>query len=75
MPIPNAINSAGSAKVLLSAFADEAANRKTAIEQLSALSAIGLRYYSLRFIDIDGTGAVKHVVEMLDDAYRSAEAV
>ena len=29
--------------ILLSAFADEAANRKTALEQFSALAAIGLR--------------------------------
>jgi len=51
-------------QILLSAFADEAANRKTALEQLSALAAIGLRYYSPRFIDVDGSGAVKHVTEL-----------
>jgi sugar phosphate isomerase/epimerase len=51
-------------RVLLSAFADEAANRKTAIEQMSALSAIGLRYYSPRFMDVNGDGTVKHVVEL-----------
>lgn len=51
-------------QVILSAFADEAANRKTAVEQFSALSAIGLRYYSPRFIDIEGDGVVKHVVEL-----------
>ncbi len=71
MPIPNAINSAGSAKVLLSAFADEAANRKTALEQLSALSAIGLRYYSPRFIDVEGTGTVKHVVDLEPNQYKT----
>lgn len=50
--------------VILSAFADEAANHKTAIEQMVAMSAIGLRYYSPRFIDVNGSGAVKHVVEL-----------
>jgi sugar phosphate isomerase/epimerase len=64
MPTSDALNSDPPAKVLLSAFADEAANRKTAVEQLSALSAIGLRYYSPRFIDIEGSGTVKHVVDL-----------
>ncbi|WP_437202619.1 sugar phosphate isomerase/epimerase family protein [Planctomicrobium sp. SH664] len=54
-------------KIILSAFADEAANRKTALEQLSALAALGLKYYSPRFIDVTGAGKVKHVVE-LDDS-------
>ncbi len=51
-------------QVILSAFADEAANRKTAIEQLSALAAIGLKYYSPRFVDVAGNGQIKHVVEL-----------
>ncbi len=51
-------------QVILSAFADEAANHKTAIEQMSALAAIGLKYYSPRFIDVAGKGEVKHVVEL-----------
>ena len=50
--------------VLLSAFADEAANHKTVLEQFSALAAIGLRYYSPRFMDVDGRGTVKHVVDL-----------
>jgi L-ribulose-5-phosphate 3-epimerase UlaE len=50
--------------VLLSAFADEAANHKTVLEQFSALAAIGLRYYSPRFMDVDGSGTVKHVVDL-----------
>lgn len=53
--------------VLLSAFADEAANSKTAVEQFSALAALGLSYYSPRFVDVTGAGKVKHVTE-LDDA-------
>ena len=56
-------------KVIISAFADEAANRKTAIEQMVALSAIGLRYYSPRFIDVTGSGTVKHVVELTQDEF------
>lgn len=55
--------------VLISAFADEAANRKTAVEQFSALAAIGLKYYSPRFIDVDGSGTVKHVVELNKKEY------
>lgn len=51
-------------QVLLSAFADESANRKTALEQFSALAAVGLRFYSPRFIDVNSTGQVKHVVDL-----------
>jgi sugar phosphate isomerase/epimerase len=50
--------------IILSAFADEAANSKTAIEQFSALAAIGLQYYSPRFVDVTGAGKVKHVTEL-----------
>lgn len=58
-----------SARVLLSAFADEAANRKTALEQVTALAATGLSHYSPRFVDVAGTGTVRHVVD-LDTAER-----
>ena len=54
-------------RVILSAFADEAANHKSALEQLSVMAAVGLRYYSPRFVDVMGSGEVKHVVE-LDEA-------
>lgn len=50
--------------VLLSAFADEAANHKTALEQLTALAAIGLSHYSPRFVDVEGSGTVRHVVDL-----------
>ncbi|MGC1275396.1 MAG: TIM barrel protein [Planctomycetaceae bacterium] len=55
--------------VLLSAFADEATrpNAKTVVEQLSAMAALGLRYYSPRFLDLTAGGHVTHVVE-LDEA-------
>jgi len=49
-------------QVVLSAFGDEAANHKTAAEQFAALSAAGLQYYSLRFVDI-GSG-VKNVMKL-----------
>jgi sugar phosphate isomerase/epimerase len=48
--------------VILSAFGDEAANHKTAAEQFAALSAAGLQYYSLRFVDL-GDG-VKNVMKL-----------
>ena len=50
--------------VLLSGFADEAANEKLAVQQYAAFAAIGLRYYSIRFIDV-GNG-IKNVMA-LDD--------
>lgn len=49
-------------RVILSAFADEAAIHKTAVEQFAALAALGLQYYSLRFVDV-GTG-VKNVMDL-----------
>jgi sugar phosphate isomerase/epimerase len=75
MSTPEDFNSESHAKILLSAFADEAANRKTAVEQLSALSAIGLRYYSPRFIDIDGSGTVKHVVDLEPNQYKTLQTL
>ena len=49
-------------QVILSGFADEAANHKTAVEQFSAFAAIGLQHYSIRFIDV-GSG-VKNVMTL-----------
>jgi sugar phosphate isomerase/epimerase len=37
--------------VLLSGFADEAANKKTIEQQFCAFAALGLRYYTIRFVD------------------------
>ncbi len=50
--------------VILSAFADEAANSKTVVEQFAALAALGLQYYSPRFLDLTSGGNVKHVTEL-----------
>ena len=49
-------------RVLLSALADEASFHCTAVEQFTALAALGLEYYSLRFIDV-GKG-VKNVMKL-----------
>ncbi len=55
--------------VLLSAFADEAANSKSIVEQFSSLAALGLQYYSPRFLDLEGTGKVEHVTELSDAGF------
>lgn len=49
-------------RVILSGFADEAANQKTAVQQFAAFAALGLQYYSLRFIDA-GDG-IKNVMNL-----------
>ncbi len=49
-------------RVLLSGFADEAAHHKTAVEQFAAFAALGLQYYSIRFIDV-GSG-IKNVMRL-----------
>jgi sugar phosphate isomerase/epimerase len=49
-------------QVILSGFADEAAIRKTAVEQFAALAALGLQYYSLRFIDVGG--GIKNIMNL-----------
>ena len=51
-----------SPRVLLSGFADEAAHRKTAVEQFAVFAALGLQYYSIRFIDA-GSG-IKNVMRL-----------
>src|SRR6476620_11776229 len=49
-------------QVTLSGFADEAANQKTAVQQFAAMAALGLQYYSLRFIHA-GDG-IKNVMKL-----------
>jgi len=49
-------------QVTLSGFADEAANQKKAEQQFAAFAALGLQYYSLRFIDA-GDG-IKNVMKL-----------
>ncbi len=49
-------------QVILSGFADEAANQKQATQQYAALAAVGLEYYSIRFIDV-GDG-IKNAMDL-----------
>jgi sugar phosphate isomerase/epimerase len=49
-------------RVILSGFADEAASQKTAVQQFAAFAALGLQYYTIRFIDV-GEG-VKNVMKL-----------
>jgi len=48
--------------VLLSALADEAAFKLTAVEQFAALAALGLEYYSLR--NIDAGRGIRNVMKL-----------
>ena len=49
-------------RVILSGFADEAAARKTVVEQFAAMAALGLEYYSIRFLDVGG--GIKNVLKL-----------
>ena len=49
-------------RVILSGLADEAANQKTAVQQFAALAAMGLQFYSIRFIDAGG--GIKNVMKL-----------
>ncbi len=51
-------------RIILSGFADEAANQKTTTQQFAAFAALGLQYFTLRFIDA-GNG-IKNAM-LLDD--------
>lgn len=52
------------ATVLLSGFADEAAADKTLDQQLSTCAALGMRYFSIRFVDAGG--GIKNVMQLSD---------
>jgi len=52
-------------EVILSGFADEGPPSKRAEEQLTMMKALGLSYYTIRFIDL-GNG-VKNVMELTDE--------
>src|SRR5260221_10671511 len=49
-------------QVTVSGFGDEAANQRTAVQQFAVFAALGLQYYSLRFIDA-GEG-IKNVMKL-----------
>ncbi len=59
------MTSTSNPKVLISGFADEAAIDKTVDQQFSAFAALGLRQYSIRFIDA-GNG-IKNVMQLNDE--------
>ncbi|MFY8200557.1 MAG: sugar phosphate isomerase/epimerase family protein [Pirellula staleyi] len=52
--------------VIISGFADEAANQKTCEQQFCAFAALGLRYYTLRFIDA-GAG-IQNVMQLAPES-------
>lgn len=60
-------------QVLLSGFADEAANQKLAIQQFAALAAAGLQYYSIRFIDV-GSG-IKNSMDLSKQELKQVAAM
>jgi len=62
-------------RIVLSAFADECANRKTAIEQMAVLAGLGLRYYSPRFVDVTGEGKVEHVVDLSEEKLKALKDI
>lgn len=57
--------------VILSGFSDEAAIDKTAVQQFSAFAALGLKWFSLRFIDA-GNG-IKNVMQLSDDEIKTVK--
>ena len=56
-------------RVILSGFADEAALQKTAVQQFAAFAALGLEYYSIRFIDAGG--GIKNVMQLTKSEIRA----
>ena len=52
--------------LLLSGLADEAANQKTVMQQFCAFAALGLKYYTIRFIDA-GAG-IQNVMQLESEA-------
>jgi sugar phosphate isomerase/epimerase len=58
----------GFPRVILSGFADEAANHKTPVEQFAAFAALGLQYYSVRFVNLHGE--VKNVSKLTNAEIR-----
>ena len=57
--------------LILTGFADEAANQKTIDQQFSAFAALGLEYLTLRFIDAGG--GVKNVMQLQDSEIESVK--
>ena len=56
------LHKTGKPSVILTGFADEVSNSKTLVEQFAAFAALGLQYYSIRFVNL-GSG-VKNVMKL-----------
>ena len=57
-------------EILLSGFADEGPVDKKAVSQLTMLAALGMGYYSLRFVDVEGKGEVKNAMQLTKSQIR-----
>ena len=62
-------SSVSSPQVIITGFADECSNAKSLIEQFSIFAALGLQYYSIRFVNL-GDG-VKNVMKLSSDELRA----
>src|SRR6185295_11207374 len=49
-------------QIFISAFADEGAKSKSVVEQFTVLAALGLQYYSPRFLNV--SGEVKNIMKL-----------
>ncbi|MDO4587766.1 MAG: TIM barrel protein [Planctomycetia bacterium] len=56
-------------QVILTGFADECSNTKTMVEQFATFAALGLQYYSIRFVNL-GNG-IKNVMKLSIDEIQS----
>ena len=59
--------------VILSGFADEVSNSKTLVEQFATFAALGLQYYSVRFVNL-GDG-VKNVMKLTTDEIHAVREI
>jgi sugar phosphate isomerase/epimerase len=60
-------------QVILSGFADEAANQRTAVQQCTAFAAAGLQYLSIRFVDV-GHG-IKNAMQLSPSEQRALQTL
>src|SRR5712692_6988021 len=61
------------AEIILTGLADEGPASKRAEEQLTMCRALGLSYYSVRFIDLGG--GVKNVMQLTDEEVRKLQGL
>ena len=66
------LHKTGKPSVILTGFADEVSNSKTLVEQFAAFAALGLQYYSIRFVNLGDE--VKNVMKLtVDEIHRVRE--